>query len=282
MSISIKTQQQIENMRIAGKLAASVLEMIEPHVKAGVTTEEIDDICAKYTAENNALSAPLNYGADANGEGGFPKSICTSVNHVVCHGIPSEQTLVDGDVINIDITCKISFDVDGTAEQDKTYFFGDTSKMFLIGDVSPENRRLCRVTQESLYAAMRKVKPGAKFSDIGASIQKHIKKAGRYGIVKDFCGHGIGTVFHEEPQILHYKNADNRKMQAGMTFTIEPMINLGKGGTVLDKDDGWTAYTVDGKNSAQWEHTLLVTSTGCEVLTLRKEETGITRHLNNM
>ena len=282
MSISIKTQQQIENMRIAGKLAASVLEMIEPHVKAGVTTEEIDDICAKYTAENNALSAPLNYGADANGEGGFPKSICTSVNHVVCHGIPSQQTLVDGDVINIDITCKISFDAEGTAEEDKTYFFGDTSKMFLIGDVSPENRRLCRVTQESLYAAMRKVKPGAKFSDIGASIQKHIKKAGRYGIVKDFCGHGIGTVFHEEPQILHYKNADNRKMQAGMTFTIEPMINLGKGGTVLDKDDGWTAYTVDGKNSAQWEHTLLVTSTGCEVLTLRKEETGITRHLNNM
>ena len=281
MSISIKTQPQIENMRIAGKLAASVLDMIEAHVKVGITTAELDEICADYTRENNALSAPLNYGADANGEGGFPKSICTSVNHVVCHGIPSDQVLQDGDIVNIDITCKISFDDEGTSEEDKTYYHGDTSKMFLIGDVSPENRRLCRITQESLYAAMRKVKPGAKFSDLGATIQKFIKKSGRYGIVKDFCGHGIGMVFHEEPQILHYKNADHRKMQEGMIFTIEPMINLGKSGTKLDPDDGWTAYTVDNKNSAQWEHTILVTKTGCEVLTHRDEEKDIQRHMNN-
>ncbi|WP_371189000.1 type I methionyl aminopeptidase [Thalassotalea maritima] len=281
MTIAIKTQAEIEKMRIAGKLAASVLEMIEPHVKAGVTTAELDSICAEYTAQHNALSAPLNYGADQHGEGGFPKSICTSVNHVVCHGIPSEQTLKDGDIINIDITVKVCLDDDNTPEDEKKYYHGDTSKMFLIGDVSPENRRLCRITQESLYAAIKKVKPGNKFSDIGAAIQKHIKKAGRFGIVKDFCGHGIGSVFHEEPQILHYKNADNRKMAAGMIFTIEPMINLGKGGTVLDKDDGWTAYTVDGKNSAQWEHTILVTNTGCEILTLRSEEKDIQRIMVN-
>lgn len=281
MSIAIKTQDEIEKMRVAGKLAASVLDMLEPLVKVGVTTAELDAICAKYTNDNNALSAPLNYGADANGEGGFPKSICTSVNHVVCHGIPSDKVLQDGDIVNIDITCKICLDPEGTPEQEKRYYHGDTSKMFLIGDVSPENRRLCRITQESLYAAMRKVKPGVKFSEIGATIQKHIKKAGRYGIVKDFCGHGIGDVFHEEPQILHYKNADNRKMQAGMIFTIEPMINLGKGGTKLDRDDGWTAYTVDGKNSAQWEHTILVTNTGCEVLTHRHEEKDISRIMTN-
>lgn len=281
MSITIKTQDEIEKMRVAGKLAASVLDMLEPLVKAGVTTAELDAICAKYTQENNAFSAPLNYGADANGDGGFPKSICTSVNHVVCHGIPSEQILQDGDIVNIDITCKICLDPEETPEDEKRYYHGDTSKMFLIGDVSPEHRRLCRITQESLYAAMRKVKPGVKFSEIGATIQKHIKKAGRYGIVKDFCGHGIGSVFHEEPQILHYKNADNRKMQAGMIFTIEPMINSGKGGTKLDANDGWTAYTIDGKNSAQWEHTILVTNNGCEVLTHRSEEKDISRIMVN-
>ncbi|OUS28973.1 type I methionyl aminopeptidase [Thalassotalea sp. 42_200_T64] len=281
MSIAIKTQDEIEKMRVAGKLAASVLDMIEPHVVAGVTTEELDAICAKFTNDNNALSAPLNYGADRNGDGGFPKSICTSVNHVVCHGIPSAQTLQEGDIVNIDITCKICLDDEDTAEAERKFFHGDTSKMFLIGDVSAENRRLCRITQESLYAAMRKVKPGNTFSDLGTTIQKHIKKAGRYGIVKDFCGHGIGSVFHEEPQVLHYKNADNRKMLAGMIFTIEPMINLGKGGTKLDPDDGWTAYTSDGKNSAQWEHTILVTTTGCEVLTLRAEEKEISRLMNN-
>lgn len=281
MSIAIKTQDEIEKMRVAGKLAAQVLEMLEPHVKAGVTTEHLDQLCADYTKQNNALSAPLNYGADEDGIGGFPKSICTSVNHVVCHGIPSEQVLQDGDIVNIDITCKIFLDSEDVPESERRYYHGDTSKMFLIGNVSPENKRLCRVTQESLYAAIAKVKPGNKFSDIGATIQKHIKKAGRYGIVKDFCGHGIGYVFHEEPQILHYKNADHRVMKEGMIFTIEPMINLGKGGTKLDRNDGWTAYTSDGKNSAQWEHTLLVTKTGCEILTHRDEETGIPRIVVN-
>ncbi|WP_371372746.1 type I methionyl aminopeptidase [Thalassotalea aquiviva] len=281
MSIAIKTQDEIAKMRIAGKLAASVLEMIEPHVKVGVTTAELDRICAEYTAKHHALSAPLNYGADDDGEGGFPKSICTSVNHVVCHGIPSDQTLQDGDIINIDITCKIFLDSEDTPESERRYYHGDTSKMFLVGNVSPENRRLCRITQESLYVALSKVKPGARFSDIGAAIQKHVKKAGRYGIVKDFCGHGIGWVFHEEPQILHYKNADHRVMKEGMVFTIEPMINMGKGGTKLDPNDGWTAYTVDGKNSAQFEHTIAVTKNGCEILTHRAEEKDLPRIMVN-
>lgn len=255
MSITIKTSEEIEKMRVAGQLAADVLEMIEPHVKAGVTTAELDEICATYTRDQqNAISAPLNYH-------GFPKSICTSVNHVVCHGIPSDQVLKDGDIVNIDVTVI------------KDGYHGDTSKMFLIGDVSPENKRLCRITQESLYLAISKVKPGAKFGEIGATIQKFIKKSGRYSIVKEYCGHGIGEVFHEEPQIVHYKNGDSTVMKEGMCFTIEPMINIGRAGTVLDDNDGWTVYTVDNKNSAQWEHTLLVTKTGCEVLTLRSDET---------
>ena len=262
MTITIKTPEEIEKMRVAGRLAAEVLEMIEPHVKAGVTTDELNTICADYTREvQDAISAPLNYH-------GFPKSICTSVNQVVCHGIPNDAPLKDGDIVNIDITVI------------KDGYHGDTSKMFLIGEVTPENRRLCRITQESLYLAIKKVKPGVKFGEIGATIQKFIKKSGRYSIVKEYCGHGIGAEFHEEPQILHYKNADNRKIQEGMCFTIEPMINVGRAGTVLDKEDGWTVTTVDNKNSAQWEHTLLVTRDGCEILTLRKDDT-IERVLNN-
>ncbi|GAA0815862.1 type I methionyl aminopeptidase [Colwellia sp. D2M02] len=262
MAIIIKSQEEIEKMRIAGKLAADVLEMIEPHVKAGVTTDELNTLCADYTEKvQQAISAPLNYHH-------FPKSICTSVNHVVCHGIPNDTPLVDGDIINIDITVI------------KDGYHGDTSKMFFVGDVSPEDARLCRLTQESLYLAIKKVKPGAFFGDIGATIQKFIKKSGRYSIVKDYCGHGIGAGFHEEPQIVHYKNNDKTKMEAGMCFTIEPMINLGRATTILDKEDNWTVYTSDGKKSAQWEHTLLVTPTGCEILTLRKEET-IARVLHN-
>lgn len=254
MAIEIKSQEEIEKMRVAGKLAADVLEMIAPHVKSGVSTDELNTLCADYTEKvQQAISAPLNYH-------NFPKSICTSVNHVVCHGIPDNTLLADGDIINIDITVI------------KDGYHGDTSKMFLIGEVSAEDARLCRLAQESLYLAIKKVKPGAFFGDIGATIQKFIKKSGRFSIVKDYCGHGIGKEFHEEPQIVHYKNNDKTKMVEGMCFTIEPMINLGKASTVLDKEDNWTVYTSDGKRSAQWEHTLVVTKTGCEILTLRAEE----------
>jgi methionyl aminopeptidase len=262
MAIQIKSQDEIAKMRVAGQLACDVLEMIAPHVKAGITTDELNTICADYTENvQEAISAPLNYHH-------FPKSICTSVNHVVCHGIPDDSVLKDGDIINIDITVI------------KDGYHGDTSKMFLIGDVSAEDSRLCRLAQESLYIGIKKVKPGATFGDIGAAIQKFIKSKGRYAIVKDYCGHGIGVEFHEEPQIVHYKNNDKTKILEGMCFTIEPMINLGKANTILDKEDNWTVYTSDGKNSAQWEHTLVVTKTGCEILTLRKEET-ISRLLHN-
>lgn len=262
MAIQIKSQEEIEKMRVAGKLAAEVLEMIAEHVKSGITTDELNTICADYTDKvQDAISAPLNYH-------NFPKSICTSVNHVVCHGIPDGTVLSDGDIINIDITVI------------KDGYHGDTSKMFIIGEGSPEDNRLCRITQESLYLALKKVKPGATFGEIGTSIQKFIKKSGRYSIVKDYCGHGIGKEFHEEPQIVHYKNNDKTKMEVGMCFTIEPMVNLGKATTILDDTDKWTVYTTDGKRSAQWEHTIVVTPTGCEILTLRKEET-ISRILHN-
>ncbi len=262
MTITIKSQEEIEKMRIAGKLAADVLEMIEPHVKAGVTTDELNTLCAQYTEKvQNAISAPLNYH-------GFPKSICTSVNQVVCHGIPNDIPLKDGDIVNIDITVI------------KDGYHGDTSKMFLIGEVSAEDRRLCRITQEALYAGLKKIKPGVAFGEIGTAIQKFIKKSGRFGIVKEYCGHGIGKEFHEAPQIVHYKNNEREKMKPGMCFTVEPMINMGKSGTILDKEDNWTVYTVDGKKSAQWEHTIVVTQTGCEILTLRSDDT-IPRILNN-
>ena len=262
MTITIKSEAEIEKMRIAGKLAADVLEMIEPHVKSGMTTNELDAICAEYTDKvQNAISAPLNYH-------GFPKSICTSINYVVCHGIPDETILKDGDIINIDITVI------------KDGYHGDTSKMFQIGDVAAEDARLCRLTQEALYIGLKKIKPGNTFGEIGTAINKFIKKSGRFGIVKEFCGHGIGAQFHEEPQIVHYKNNDKTKMEVGMCFTVEPMINIGKPGTIVDKNDGWTVYTSDKKNSAQWEHTIVVTRTGCEILTLRQEE-SIPRILNN-
>lgn len=262
MSITIKTPEEIAKMRVAGQLAADVLEMIAPHVKAGVTTNELDTLCAQYTEEvQEAISAPLNYH-------GFPKSICTSVNHVVCHGIPNDDVLVDGDIVNIDITVI------------KDGYHGDTSRMFFVGEISMEDSKLCRVTQEAMYLGLKKIKPGVAFGEIGSAIQKYIKKSGRYSIVKEYCGHGIGKVFHEEPQIVHYKNNDKTKMQEGMCFTVEPMINLGKASTILDKEDNWTVYTSDNKKSAQWEHTIVVTKTGCEILTLRKDDT-ITRFLHN-
>ncbi|WP_411358570.1 type I methionyl aminopeptidase [Pseudidiomarina salilacus] len=252
MSISIKTPDEIEKMRAAGRLAAEVLEMIGPHVKAGVTTAEIDQICHDYIVARNAYPAPLNYH-------GFPKSVCTSLNHVVCHGIPNEKPLKDGDIMNLDVTVKL----DG--------YHGDTSKMFVVGKPSILAERLIRVTQESLYQAIKMVRPGIRTGDFAAVIQKHAEQHG-YSIVREYCGHGIGAVFHEEPQILHYGTPGTGDvLEAGMCFTIEPMVNAGKRHTKLMKD-GWTVLTKDRSLSAQWEHTLLVTETGVEVLTLRNDE----------
>ncbi|MGQ4276042.1 type I methionyl aminopeptidase [Pseudidiomarina sp. E22-M8] len=252
MSITIKTPDEIEKMRAAGKLAASVLEMIGPHIKAGITTEELDKICHDYIVEHNAYPAPLNYH-------GFPKSVCTSLNHVVCHGIPNEKPLKDGDIMNLDVTVKL----DG--------YHGDTSKMFVVGEPSILAERLIRVTQESLYKAIKMVRPGLHLGDFAAVIQQHAEQHG-YSIVREYCGHGIGAVFHEEPQILHYGSPGTGEvLKPGMCFTIEPMVNAGKRQTKLLRD-GWTVLTKDRSLSAQWEHTLLVTETGVEVLTLRSDE----------
>ena len=252
MSITIKTPDEIEKMRAAGRLAAEVLEMIEPHIKAGVTTAEIDQICHDYIVARNAYPAPLNYH-------GFPKSVCTSLNHVVGHGIPNDKPLKEGDIMNLDVTVKL----DG--------YHGDTSKMFVIGKPSILAERLIRVTQESLYQAIKMVRPGIRTGDFAAVIQKHAEQHG-YSIVREYCGHGIGAIFHEEPQILHYGTPGTGDvLEAGMCFTIEPMVNAGKRHTKLMKD-GWTVLTKDRSLSAQWEHTLLVTETGVEVLTLRSDE----------
>ena len=254
MTVSIKTPDDIAKMRIAGRLAAEVLEMIEEHVQVGVTTDELNTICHDYIVNvQKAIPAPLNYN-------GFPKSICTSINHVVCHGIPNDKPLKDGDIINIDITVI------------KDGYFGDTSKMFLVGNTPEWANRLCQVTQECLYKGIELVRPGARLGDIGEVIQKHAESHG-YSVVREYCGHGIGTVFHEEPQVLHYgKAGTGLELKEGMTFTIEPMINQGKKETRL-LGDGWTAITKDRKLTAQWEHTLAVTADGYEIFTLRKEET---------
>ncbi len=254
MTVTLKTPEDIQKMRVAGRMAAEVLEMIGEHVKPGITTAELDRICHQYIVdEQKAIPAPLNYK-------GFPKSICTSVNQVVCHGIPSEKkALKDGDIVNIDIT--VIFDG----------FHGDTSKMFYVGHVPQHADRLCKVTQECLYKGIELVKPGCRLGDIGHVIQKHAEKH-YYSIVREYCGHGIGKVFHEEPQVLHYgKPNTGFELKEGMTFTIEPMINAGKAATKLKKD-GWTVETKDGRLSAQWEHTLAVTASGVEVLTARTEE----------
>jgi methionyl aminopeptidase len=243
-------------MRIAGRLAADVLTMIEPHVKAGVTTDELNQICHDYIVnEQQAIPAPLNYH-------GFPKSICTSVNHVICHGIPSDKKLKDGDIINIDITVI------------KDGYHGDTSKMFLVGKPSILAQRISRVARESMMIGINMVKPGIQLGDIGAAIQAHAEKE-HFSVVREYCGHGIGAVFHEEPQVLHYGTpGTGLTLQAGMTFTIEPMINAGKR-HVRQLPDGWTVVTKDRSLSAQWEHTILVTTDGFEVLTRRPEEDDI-------
>lgn len=253
MSIILKTPAEFEKMRIAGKLAAAVLDMIEPHVKPGVTTNALNNLCHHYITEvQKAIPAPLNYH-------GFPKSICTSVNHVVCHGIPSDKPLKNGDVVNIDVTVI------------KDDYHGDTSKMFCVGDVAQHAKRLIAVTQECLYLAIRMIKPGIKLGDIGFAIQQHAEK-NRYSVVREYCGHGIGKIFHEDPQVLHYGLPNTGiAIQAGMTFTIEPMINAGKREVKL-LPDKWTVVTKDHRLSAQWEHTLGVTENGVEVFTLRKEE----------
>jgi len=251
--IIIKTEAEIEKMRIAGRLAAEVLEMIEPHVVAGITTNELDLICHNYMVDvQKVIPAPLNYK-------GFPKSICTSVNQQVCHGIPNEKKLKSGDIINIDITVI------------KDGYHGDTSKMFCVGEVSPHAKRLIKITEEAMYLGIQQVKAGAKLGDIGHAIQKHAE-SNRYSVVREFCGHGIGKKFHEEPQVLHYGKAGTGEvLDAGMILTIEPMINLGKK-EVKILPDGWVAVTKDRSLSAQFEHTILVTPTGYEILTLRQEE----------
>lgn len=253
MSIKIKSAEEIEKMRVAGRLAASVLEMITPHVKPGITTDELNTICHDYIVEHDAYPAPLNYH-------GFPKSICTSVNHCVCHGIPNDKKLKDGDIVNIDVTVR------------KDGYHGDTSKMFIVGKGSILGKRLTEVTQDALYLAIKMVKPGVQLGDLGAAIQKHAEGFG-YSIVREYCGHGIGDEFHEDPQVLHYgRPGTGDTLEAGMCLTIEPMVNAGKRHTKV-LGDGWTVLTKDRSLSAQWEHTLLVTDNGVEILTLREEET---------
>jgi len=255
MSVSIKTPEELEKMRVAGKLAAQVLEMIGPRVEPGISTGELDRICHDFIVnELDAVPAPLNYN-------GFPKSICTSVNEVVCHGIPSDKKVLrQGDIVNIDITVI------------KDGYHGDTSKMFCIGKTAPHAERLVSITQECLYRGIEVVKPGATLGDIGYVIQEHAEKC-YYSVVREYCGHGIGAIFHEDPQVLHYgRRGTGLVLAEGMTFTIEPMLNAGRRHVKLNKKDGWTVTTRDSRLSAQWEHTLAVTPTGCEVLTARAEE----------
>lgn len=251
----IKSEADITQMRVAGQLAADVLTFIEPHIQPGVTTNTLNEMAHDYiTQVQQAIPAPLNYR-------GFPKSICTSVNHVVCHGIPNDKPLKNGDVINVDVTVI------------KDGWHGDTSKMFLVGDKVPTYaQRLSNITQQALYLGIRMAKPGVRLGDIGAAIQAFAEK-NRYSVVREYCGHGIGKTFHEEAiQVLHYGTPGTGLIiEAGMTFTIEPMINLGKRHVKLLPDE-WTVITKDRKLSAQWEHTLAITEQGCEILTLRPEE----------
>ncbi len=248
MPVTIKTPEEIEKMRVAGRLAGEVLRMIRPYVEAGVTTAELDRICHDYIVnEQQAIPAPLNYR-------GFPKSICTSVNHVVCHGIPGEKKLKKGDAVNIDITVI------------KDGYHGDTSKMFFVGNPSVAAERLARISHECMRIGIEMVKPGVRLGDIGHAIQKHAE-ANHCSIVREYCGHGIGREFHEDPQVLHYgKPGTGMALEPGMTFTIEPMVNAGKPHTRL-LPDGWTVVTKDHSLSAQWEHTILVTEDGHDVLT---------------
>ena len=254
MKISIKSEEEIQKMRIAGRLAAEVLEMIEPYVVPGVSTEELDQRCYEHIV-NNQQAIPANVGYK-----GFEKTICSSINQVICHGIPNENRILkNGDILNIDVTVI------------KDGWHGDTSKMYLVGKCQPHNERLVKVTKECLYKGIEVVKPGAYLGDIGHAVQKHAEN-NYYSVVEDYCGHGIGDVYHEDPQILHYgKSGKGIQMKEGMCFTIEPMINQGSKYCKTLKD-GWTVETKDGRNSAQWEHTIAVTKNGYEILTKRLNE----------
>jgi len=253
MSITIKTPAEQDAMREAGRLTAEVLDMIGPHVQPGITTDELDRICHDYIVDvQRAIPAPLNYR-------GFPKSICTSVNHVVCHGIPSAKTLRPGDLINVDITVI------------KDGFHGDSSRMFFVGKGTIQGERVVRVSREALWLGIAQARPGNHLGDIGHAIQTHVEAQG-FSVVREYCGHGIGRIFHEDPQVLHYgEPGTGLELREGLTFTIEPMVNVGKRNVRL-LPDGWTVVTRDHSLSAQWEHTVLITKDGCEVLTLGADE----------
>ena len=249
MQVTFKTPAEQEQMRVAGRLAAEVLDMIGPYVVPGVTTDELNERCHQYIVEvQKAIPAPLNYR-------GFPKSICTSVNHVVCHGIPTDKRLKQGDIINLDITVI------------KNGWHGDTSRMFAVGKITPAAQRLIDITHEAMWIGIRLIRPGVHLGDLGAAIQKFVEDQ-HLSVVREYCGHGIGRIFHEDPQVLHYGDrGTGMELRAGMTFTVEPMVNAGKRHVRL-LPDGWTVITKDHSLSAQWEHTVLVTDSGYEVLTL--------------
>ena len=249
MTVTIKTADEQDKMRVAGRLAADVLDMIGDYVKPGVTTDELDTICHRYITEvQDAIPAPLNYR-------GFPTSVCTSVNHVVCHGIPGERTLKSGDALNIDINVI------------KDGFHGDTSRMFFVGKPGVQAQRLSKVAFDGMWLGINELAAGKRLGDVGAVIQKHVEK-NRCSVVREYCGHGIGRGFHEEPQVLHYgQSGTGLELKAGMTLTVEPMVNAGKRQVKL-LPDGWTVVTKDHSLSAQWEHTVLITENGHEVLTL--------------
>jgi methionyl aminopeptidase len=254
MTITIKTAEDVAAMRIAGRLASEVLDMLTPHVRPGVTTEALDKLAHDHIVNvQGAVPAPLNYAPP--GYTPYPKSICTSVNHQVCHGIPNDRALKNGDIVNIDVTVI------------KDGWHGDTSRMFIVGEGSIAARRLCQLTHEAMWKGIVKVKPGATLGDIGHAIQTFAENNG-FSIVREFCGHGIGRKFHEDPQVLHYGRPGTlEKLVPGMVFTIEPMVNAGRR-EIREMGDGWTIVTKDRSLSAQWEHTVLVTETGYEVMTL--------------
>ena len=249
MQVTIKTPAEQAQMREAGRLAADVLDMIAPHIVAGVTTDELNERCHRFIVEEqHAIPAPLNYR-------GFPKSICTSVNHVVCHGIPGDKRLKQGDIINVDVTVI------------KDGWHGDTSRMYAVGKVNPAAQRLMDITHEAMWIGIRQIQPGVRLGDLGAAIQTFVEGQ-HLSVVREYCGHGIGRIFHEDPQVLHYgQRGTGIALQTGMIFTVEPMVNLGKRHVQL-LGDGWTVITKDHSLSAQWEHTVLVTDSGYEVLTL--------------